>query len=827
MGSACSGGDKKSSVQESAPQAAVVDKTDAAPAPQEQLELKAPEETDSQAAQTVIMNLVPDSVRGEMLANVPLLLKLKESDRDKLGGAMQQEEFKDGDSVFEQGDVADKFYIIVKGTAKVTAKNDAGVSSQVGELSGGDYFGEAALINKEGSGDDKRGATISAAGALTTLSLTSAKFNKLFGKEAFQVKFVSRRIAISAEKKKHTVAGGGGDVDDKVVVKPADAKSTKTDAQKELIAKALAQTVLCHSFDQDHINQLVDEMWREEVSKNSSVMKQGEHGVFLYVIEEGQFGVCIKDGEGDAAQEVEVSSEGPGTAFGELALMYNAPRAATVTAKADSVVWKIDRYTFRRVAKSLGRDKLETYTNFLSKVELLTPLTSFERAKIAEAIDEVDFAAGDVICKQGDVGDAMYIIKSGVVAVIKKVVTKAEDGTEAETEEPLQDLSIGDYFGERALLSGEPRAATVTAKDAVVCLKLDASAFHILLGPLETIMKGRVDGYVEKKDSGKDEEAQENMRDKYKWEDLVVLGTLGQGSFGHVQLVKHAASGDTFALKGVCKQQIVDTHQQGHIMSEKKVMSTLQHPFIIRLFATYKDHDQLYFLLEPVLGGELFTVLRKESMFKEPAARFYAGSVILAFEYLHSKQTVYRDLKPENLLLDEDGYIKVADFGFAKKITNKTWTLCGTPEYLCPEIVSGEGHGKGVDWWTVGILVYEMMASYTPFYHQNQLKMYDKIVRGRYKFPSHFSSEAKSIVTAFLQHKPTQRLGVIQGEAAEIKRHAWFAGFDWDKLASKQFVAPVKPAVASTEDMSNFEFDEPDRHVPVYEDDGSNWDADF
>jgi CRP-like cAMP-binding protein len=719
--------------------------------------------------------------------------------------------------VFNQGDASDKFYIIIEGSAIVTVQEEDGKSNQIGVLAKGDYFGEASLLNSDGS--NKRGATVTAKGDLMCLTLEQAKFQTLFGsKDAFKVQFVSRRIAVSAEKK-NSLDGKG---DDKTTVKPADAKCEKTDEVKALCAKALTQTVLCHAFDQDHINSIVDEMWTDSVPKDTSVMTQGEHGVFLYVIESGEFGVFISE---DGAEPQEVHKEKAGQAFGELALMYNAPRAATVTALCDSVVWKIDRYTFRRVAHNMGKDKLDKYTGFLNKVELLSPLTSFERAKIAEAIDEAEFPAGTTLFNQGDVGDAMYIVKSGAVKVTK--VTKDEAGVE--TTEDLPTIASGDYFGERALLSGEPRAATITASTDVVCLKLDAAAFHILLGPLEVIMKGRVNGYTEKQEPEEvASDDQPNQREKYKWEDLTVLGTLGQGSFGHVQLVKHEPSGETFALKGVSKQQIVDTHQQGHIMSEKRVMSRLQHPFIIRLFATYKDQNQLYFLLEPVLGGELFTVLRKYNLFKEPATRFYSGSVILAFEYLHSKNTVYRDLKPENLLLDSEGYIKVADFGFAKKIQSKTWTLCGTPEYLCPEIVSGEGHGKGVDWWTVGILIFEMMASYTPFYHQNQLKMYDKIVRGRYKFPSHFSPEAKNIISAFLQHKPTQRLGVTQGEATEIKKHPWFTGFDWDALSGKKFVAPHKPNITSGEDMSNFEFDEPGGHyVQQYQDDGTNWDADF
>jgi protein kinase A len=217
--------------------------------------------------------------------------------------------------------------------------------------------------------------------------------------------------------------------------------------------------------------------------------------------------------------------------------------------------------------------------------------------------------------------------------------------------------------------------------------------------------------------------------------DLKVIGTLGKGSFGHVQLVKHKKSGMTYALKSVSKAQIVETCQQSHIISEKQTMAKLNSPFLIRLYATYKDKNQLYFLLEPSLGGELFTVLRKRKLFSDSVAAFYAASVVLGFEYMHSLDIVYRDLKPENLLLDKNGHLKITDFGFAKVLKGRTWTLCGTPDYLAPEIVQMRGHGKGVDWWTLGILIFEMLASYPPFFDEDPMKTYSKILHNTPKFP--------------------------------------------------------------------------------------------
>jgi serine/threonine protein kinase len=282
----------------------------------------------------------------------------------------------------------------------------------------------------------------------------------------------------------------------------------------------------------------------------------------------------------------------------------------------------------------------------------------------------------------------------------------------------------------------------------------------------------------------------------------------------------------------VSKALIVQTGQQGHIMSEKKTMEMLDHPFIIKLYQTYKDKDRLYFLLEPSLGGDLFSVLREKTLFDESAARFYAACVISAFEYMHSKNIVYRDLKPENLLIDREGYLKVTDFGFAKDISGgRTWTLCGTPDYLAPEIVAGKGHGKGVDWWTVGVFIYEMLASYAPFYDEDPMKTYEKIVHGDIAFPSHFSKEAIHLIKKLLHRKPVKRLGVTKGGAKSIKKHAWFKGFDWDALLEKKLTAPMTPVIKSPLDMSNIdEYQGENEEVPEvepYVDDGSGWDKDF
>jgi len=212
-------------------------------------------------------------------------------------------------------------------------------------------------------------------------------------------------------------------------------------------------------------------------------------------------------------------------------------------------------------------------------------------------------------------------------------------------------------------------------------------------------------------------------------------------------------------------------------------------------------------VLEYVPGGEFFSYLRNADCFDVKTAQFYAACVVEVFSYLHAMDVIYRDLKPENILLERDGYVKVTDFGFAKKIEFKTYTLCGTPEYIAPEVLLNVGHGKGVDWWTLGILLYEMLAGEPPFVDDNPMGIYEKILSSNscLHFPKKFDKHAKSLTKKLLTVDLSSRCGCSNGGAEDVKTHIFFAGLDWRKLIQKSLEPPIKPKVEGLQDTSNYQ----------------------
>lgn len=299
--------------------------------------------------------------------------------------------------------------------------------------------------------------------------------------------------------------------------------------------------------------------------------------------------------------------------------------------------------------------------------------------------------------------------------------------------------------------------------------------------------------------------------------DFEIICTIGTGSFGKVRLVKYKLNGQCYAMKTLRKSEIIRMKQVDHIMSEQHILSLVDHPFLVKMYDSFQDDTYLYMVLDFIIGGEVFSHLRALGSFTNEMAKFYTAQITLAFEFLHTRSIVYRDLKPENLLLDRNGYVQVVDFGFAKVVRDRTWTLCGTPEYLAPEIIQSKGHNKGVDWWALGVLIFEMLAGHPPFYDENgnQFGIYQRILANKPVFPSGFNPDAIDLIRALLTTDVSNRLGCLRNGAEDVKQHKWFSGFDWDGLIHHRLPAPIIPHVEADDDVKNFDEYEDDPNDPV------------
>merc|ERR1711957_6565 len=292
--------------------------------------------------------------------------------------------------------------------------------------------------------------------------------------------------------------------------------------------------------------------------------------------------------------------------------------------------------------------------------------------------------------------------------------------------------------------------------------------------------------------------------------DLVKFRILGVGTFGKVWLVSHKKSATPYALKMLSKREIIGHHQVEGVIREKNIMTSIDHPFVVNLICTFQDDRHLYMLIELVQGGELFSVIHTETRDGIPNAnsRFYAACILESLAHLHHRHITYRDLKPENILIDAKGYCVLVDLGFAKIVMDKTYTLCGTPEYLAPEIILSKGHDKGVDYWALGVLIYEMLVGRSPFYayKSDQVSLFKRIVQVKYGFPQGTVIDlAQDLIGHLIVRRQANRFGCLARGDMDVRDHPWLAPIDADKLLKRTIDAPWVPQLNSKLDASHFD----------------------
>ncbi|GBG26750.1 Protein kinase, putative [Hondaea fermentalgiana] len=775
------------------------------------------------------------------LARCYMFSSLEDKHREEIVAYMWREKAKVGHTVVTAGKKSDNFYVIAEGTFEFTSAASSSAGPTLRSGSGEEpFFCDNALLfqNKasetircvSSTNEDGTGGSSTKHGRLWTID--RATFRQVISEQQLA-------------------------------------------NQEEFRAALDSIPSLAEYLTPEQRDLIVGSMQVVQVRAGQRVVRKGDKGDVCYFIREGTV-ECSNIGELGLGR-VEL---GPGQHFGERALITEEPRAADVVTLTDTVLLAVDRRAFQEHLGPLRAIMDDTMKKrVMEAVPVLQQLPKGLRARIVSKFEIMNFADQEIIVHEGDIGDRFYIVRSGAVDVLSAELlaasgaespggSHASEGSSVTAHSRNESLGAhiatlteGDWFGEMALLNNEPRAATCVAVGDVECFALSYDTFKLMRGKSDVLVNTSQRRFEE------NQRKRESMclvdTSALSLRDLHRRKILGKGTFGTVYLAEASSKASVqgvWALKVMSKAHIVECDQTRNVANERSILLEMNHPFILKLITTFQDRNSLYMLLEFVQGGELFSIMQEHYRLPLAHAQFYAAGIVDAFDYMHSQHVIYRDLKPENILIDREGFVKVADFGFAKHLpSGKTFTLCGTPEYLAPEVVLGKGHDRGVDWWAVGVLIYEICCGISPFadeYSDDQITVCKNIVNSKVDYarleaciretemnpPSSLSQAqleytfsipvpvkdrkgsshvalttsrrpstnvrpAEHLVRKLLTKSPSQRLGCLRDGALDVKRHPFFSvdTAAWNELRARSCVAPFVPTISSPTDTSAFD----------------------
>lgn len=520
------------------------------------------------------------------------------------------------------------------------------------------------------------------------------------------------------------------------------------------------------------LHDVVDRFEEASFSAGAPIVSAGAPAQLLVVVV-GQVAVMDPETAGlnDLAEIVARAKHvlKPGQLHGAQSLLNNTPMDFRLVALENT---QLHRVSYSMVTQVLGGDlneivRMNEIKRVLGDIFLFKNLQNDQMERVIRSFERCEYARGEVVVKQGNEANHFYLIQSGAIGV-------SRDG------QRLRGLLKWDYFGERGLLLQENRSATCEAEEPSILLRLEKAVFADIVGTFRKELEHRM-----------------MLQDlKIEMSDLYVKAVVGRGSFGLVKLVYHKRDKQKYyALKCIGKKQVVQQKQEKSMLLEREINSQCYHPCIMHFITTFQDGKNVYFLTEFLGGGDLFTAIREIGNLSKRQAQFYGGCITLALEYLHARSIMYRDLKPENVVLDFRGNAKLVDFGCCKKSLQSN-TLVGTPEYFAPESIIGKGYTCAVDWWALGVMMHEFIVGPLPFGRDtdDQLQLLKEIMEAPLAFPSYITDKtAISVISQLLERTPELRLGASSRGAKDLQEHPYFAGFNWNGLAGQSVPAPWLP----------------------------------
>ena len=640
----------------------------------------------------------------QFLDKIPLFSRLTASQKESLLTLLVTQEFNPGQRVVKEKDNGDLLYIIKKGNVVVSVE---GIQKR--QLGPGDFFGEQALLYKT-----TRTASVDAIDKVSLLSLKADDLVSLLGSQLESVIYKnSLRIAME----KSPVLSKLNKEQTELVV----------DAIEISLLQADSQVIKKRSAKKDKIFIVV----KGEISCRTETRGNFEILGDLEMIEESE---DVYEDKWQSTCETNIG----------------------VISKAE-----LERILGTTLQQVISQNQI---LGVMKRVQILRTLPDSSLERLISRLNIVEYAKDEVIFKQGDKGDAFFIIESGLVEIYKDDVL-------------IRSITTHDFFGERAVLFNEVRTATVLAKGAK-CWVLTKDDF------LDLVAKSKRKQILKRI---------ELQNDNVALADLTLVKVLGKGMFGVVFLAHNYTTKISYALKSVHKSKVFEYKLSENLKLERSILMQIDHPFIVKLVKTFKDSTRVYFLMELVQGMDLFDVIRLFPVMDEGKSLFYVGCLVLIIEHLHERNIIYRDLKPENIMVDEDGYAKLIDFGTAKIIKDRTYTVVGTAHYMAPEVIKGTGYSLEADLWSIGIILYEFVCNVVPFGEgeNDPFRVYNLILDSKLTFPS-FAKEflCKPLIEKLLCQNPAMR-----GNYETLKKNSWFSRLSWEGLINKQLEAPYKPPV--------------------------------